>query len=115
AGRITLDTNAQNLGFPATANRGMRHDPTRDVVLLNSATLVPPGWLESLREAAYSAPSIGTVTPLSNDATILSYPSNEHENAIPNLGETIRMGVFCHTANAGRLVDIPTAVGFCVY
>jgi GT2 family glycosyltransferase len=114
-GRITLDTNSTNLGFPASANVGMRHNPSRDVVLLNSDTLVPPGWLESLREAAYAAPSIGTATPLSNDATILSYPSTEHENAIPDLHETARLNALCHTANAGRLIDIPTAVGFCVY
>ena len=63
-----------NRGFPAAANEGMRAAGRRDVVLLNSDTLVPPGWLERLREAAYSAPDIGTVTPLSNDATILSYP-----------------------------------------
>ena len=114
-GRITVDTNATNLGFPASANIGMRHDPVRDVVLLNSDTLLPPGWLESLREAAYAAPSIGTATPLSNDATILSYPSNEHENAIPDLPETMQLNALCHTANAGQVVDIPSAVGFCVY
>jgi GT2 family glycosyltransferase len=114
-GRISLDVNPGNLGFPASANIGMRHDPTRDVVLLNSDTLVPPGWLDSLREAVYAAPSIGTATPLSNDATILSYPSNEHENAIPDLQETARLNALCHRVNAGRLVDIPSAVGFCVY
>jgi GT2 family glycosyltransferase len=114
-GRITLNTNQANLGFPASANVGLRHDPERDAVLLNSDTLVPPGWLESLREAAYAAPSVGTATPLSNDATILSYPSTEHENAIPDLDETVRLNALCHAANAGRLVDIPSAVGFCVY
>ena len=42
-------------------------------MLLNSDTLVAPGWLEALRAVAYSAPDIGTVTPLSNDATIVTY------------------------------------------
>ena len=93
----------------------MRQDPTRDVVLLNSDTLVPPGWLSSLREAAYSASDIGSATPLSNDATILSYPSTERPNAIPDLNETIRLDALAKGANSGRLVDIPTAVGFCVY
>jgi GT2 family glycosyltransferase len=115
AGRITLTTNAANLGFPASANIGLRHDPARDVVLLNSDTLVAPGWLERLRAAAYAAPGIGTATPLSNDATILSYPSNEHENAVPDLDATVRLDALCHAANAGLVVDIPTAVGFCVY
>ena len=115
ANRITLLTMSTNLGFPATANMGMGHDAKRDVVLLNSDTLVPPGWLMSLREAAYSAPDIGSATPLSNNATLLSYPSVEHSNEIPDLDETIRLDAMARRANLGCLVDIPTAVGFCVY
>jgi GT2 family glycosyltransferase/glycosyltransferase involved in cell wall biosynthesis len=115
AGRITLITAAANRGFPATANTGMRHDTAHDVVLLNSDTLVPPGWLASLREAAYSMPDIGSVTPLSNNATILSYPSIDHGNAIPGLSETIGLDALARRANFGCLVDIPTAIGFCVY
>jgi GT2 family glycosyltransferase/glycosyltransferase involved in cell wall biosynthesis len=115
SGRITLLTNATNQGFPVTANAGMRRDATRDVVLLNSDTLVPPGWLALLRDAAYSAPDIGSATPLSNSATILSYPSSEQPNDIPDLSETIRLGALARRANLGCLVDIPTAVGFCVY
>ena len=39
--------------FPASANAGLRRRARgRDVVLLNSDTLVPPGWLERLRAAA---------------------------------------------------------------
>lgn len=113
--RITLLTQTTNQGFPGTANRGMRHDPARDVVLLNSDTLVPPGWLSSLREAAYTAPDIGSATPLSNDASILSYPSVDHANAMPDLATTVALDALAHRANAGQLVDVPTAVGFCVY
>ena len=113
--RITLLSQTENRGFPGTANAGMRHDPTRDVVLLNSDTLVPPGWLAALREAAYSSADIGSATPLSNDATILSYPSVESPNAMPDLTETIRINALSKSSNAGCLVDIPTAVGFCVY
>lgn len=113
-GEITLLAQAENRGFPASVNIGMRHDPSRDVVLLNSDTLLPPGWLERLRDAAYSAPAIGTATPLSNDATILSYPSVETPNAIPDLAETIRLDAQARRA-APPLVEIPTAIGFCMY
>ena len=115
AGRITVLTQARNRGFPASANAGMRHDARRDVVLLNSDTLVPPGWLTSLREAAYSSADIGSATPLSNDASILSYPSSRNPNAIPDLDETIRLDALARSANGGSVVDIPTAVGFCVF
>ena len=93
----------------------MRNDATRDVVLLNSDTLVPPGWLSSLREAAYSAADIGSATPFSNAATILSYPSVDEPNEMPDLRETIHIDALSHVANAGQLVDIPTAIAFCTY
>ena len=44
-----------------------------------------PGWLDRLRRAAYSASDIGTATPLSNDATILSYPKVDGGNPVPGL------------------------------
>ncbi|MGI4975684.1 MAG: glycosyltransferase, partial [Janthinobacterium lividum] len=87
----------------------------RDVVLLNSDTLVAPGWLERLRAAAHSAPDIGTVTPLSNDATICSYPSRERVNAVPDLAGVGRMARLAAAANGGEVVDIPTGHGFCLF
>ena len=60
-------------------------------MLLNSDTLVPPGWLERLRDAAYSARDIGTVTPLSNDASILSYPGPAGSNPRPDQAATNRL------------------------
>ena len=62
-----------NLGFTGTANRGMALS-RRDVVLLNSDTIVTPGWLEALLRCAASDAGIGTITPWSNNAEILSYP-----------------------------------------
>ncbi|MBN8888990.1 MAG: glycosyltransferase [Rhodospirillales bacterium] len=117
ARRITLLAQTVNRGFPGAANIGMRLDAKRDVVLLNSDTLVPPGWLHRLREAAYAAPAIGSATPFSNDATLLSYPAIDLPNAIPDLAETIRLDSLAQRANPGAaaLVDLPTAVGFCMY
>jgi GT2 family glycosyltransferase/glycosyltransferase involved in cell wall biosynthesis len=103
------------LGFPAAANAGMRAAPGRDVVLLNSDTLVPPGWLVRLKEAAYSSRDIGTVTPLSNDATILSYPGPAGTNPVPDQTVTNRLDRLARRANGGALVDIPVGVGFCLY
>jgi len=115
ARRIRLIRQPRNTGFPGAANAGLRAAAGRDVVLLNSDTLVPPGWLERLREAAHSAPDIGTATPLSNDATICSYPSRERVNAVPDLDATRRMARLAAAANAGEVIDIPTGHGFCLY
>jgi len=104
-----------NRGFPAAVNVGLRAARGRHVVLLNSDTLVAPGWLERLREAACSAADIGTATPLSNEASILSYPGEAGQNAAPDLAGTRLLARLAARANAGRLVDIPTANGFCMF
>ncbi|MBK4722816.1 glycosyltransferase [Azospirillum sp. YIM DDC1] len=114
-GRITLLRNPRNLGFPATVNRGLALHPDRDAVLLNADTLVAGPWLERLRAAAWSAPDVGTVTPLSNDATILSYPSGTERPSPPSLPETAALDRLARSVNAGLRVDLPTAVGFCAY
>ncbi|KAA0678279.1 glycosyltransferase [Roseomonas genomospecies 6] len=114
-GRITLLRNPRNLGFPATVNRGLALHPDRDAVLLNADTLVAGPWLERLRAAAWSAPDVGTVTPLSNDATILSYPSGTERPPAPSLPETAALDRLARSVNAGLRVDLPTAVGFCAY
>jgi GT2 family glycosyltransferase/glycosyltransferase involved in cell wall biosynthesis len=114
-GCLVLLRHTTNLGFPAAANTGIRYDPERDVVVLNSDTLVAPGWLGRLREAAYAKPEIGTATPLSNDATILSYPVIGRPNPAPDLAATTALDALTARVNTGRRIEIPTAVGFCVY
>ncbi len=113
--RIRLIRNRRNQGFSASANAGISAASGRDVILLNSDTLVAPGWADDLRAAAYGAPDIGTVTPLSNDATILSYPSATGGNPVPDLRETTRLAGLARRVNGGTVVDIPVGVGFCLY
>ncbi len=113
--RVTLLENESNLGFVATVNRGMALHPDHDVVLLNSDTEVSHEWLDRLRTAAYSQPAIGSVTPLSNNATICSYPRFCEKNALPADADLVRLNHLSAAANAGSTVDIPTGVGFCMY
>ena len=113
--KIALRRHPRALGFPAAANAGILAATGRDVVLLNSDTLVPPGWLERLREAAYASREIGTVTPLSNDASILSYPGPAGTNPRPDQAATNRLDRLAERANGGSVADIPVGVGFCLY
>ncbi len=115
AGRIRLIRHTRNRGFPAAANVGIAASAGYDVALLNSDTLMPPGWLERLRAAAYAACDIGTACPLSNDATILSYPAVTGGNPIPDLADTTRLAALAARANRDAVLDIPTAVGSCMY
>jgi GT2 family glycosyltransferase/glycosyltransferase involved in cell wall biosynthesis len=121
-GRITLLRHVGNQGFPASANAGLRAAfalrPLHDAVLLNSDTLVPrsrTGWIERLRACVHAAPDIGTATPLSNDATILSYPDRDRPGPAPDAAALGRLDALASRANAGLAVEIPTAVGFCMY
>ncbi len=115
AGMITLVVNPTNLGFPGAANAGMALHPDRDVILLNADTLVPRGWIDRLREAAYRSGNIGSVTPLSNRATICSYPEINKDNDLPGDIAWEALDQLCADVNDGRSVEIPTAVGFCAY
>jgi GT2 family glycosyltransferase len=113
--RIDLLRHRTAQGFPAAANAGIQAAAGRDVVLLNSDTLVPPGWLERLRDAAYASDDIGTVTPFSNDASIVSYPGPAGTNKVPDQAETNRLDHAAHRGNGAAIIDIPVGVGFCLY
>jgi GT2 family glycosyltransferase len=113
--RIRLIRHGRNRGYPASANAGLRACAGRDVVLLNSDTIVAPSWLDRLRDIAYGAPDIGTVSPLSNNGTILSYPRRDESNAMPDAAAAAQLARQADRANRGVAVDIPIAVGFCMY
>lgn len=115
AGQITLLRHEKNTGFPGAANTGLLEASGSDAVLLNSDTLLPQGWLERLRDAAYSAADIGTVTPLSNDGTLVSYPDTQFANPIPDLAQTRSLDSFAARIEPIGVVELPTAVGFCMF
>lgn len=111
---IHLVRNPRNVGFVTSVNRGMAAAGNRDVVLLNSDTEVPPGWLARLAAQAYAHPRIASVSPFSNNATICGYPDNAGGPVV--FGQTFtQIDEVCRTVNTGRWVDVPTTVGFCMY
>lgn len=115
SGAVQLLRNAENRGFVASVNRGMETGPDRDVVLLNSDTEVPPGWLERLQQGAYQQDRVATVTPFSNNATICSYPLFCQSSELPAGMDLAQLDALFAQANAGQGCEIPTCVGFCVY
>ena len=114
AGQIRLLVNEQNLGFVRSVNRGMAENPNRDVVLLNSDTWVSEGWLDRLMAPLRDDPHIATVTPLSNNATIASYPNNAIDNAYELEADSGTIDRLAAEANGSTVVDVPTGVGFCM-
>lgn len=115
AGLFTLLRNPANAGFVATCNRGMRLHEDRDVVLLNSDTEVYGDWLDRLVRAAHRDARTGTVTPLSNNATIASYPRFLQDNPYPLEIAYAELDELAARVNAAEAVEAPTGVGFCIY
>ena len=113
--KFELIQHTQNLGFCAAANTGFAEANGCDVLLLNSDILMPAGAIETLKQVAYSVPSIGTVTPFSNEATICSYPDAGSGNSMPDLTTANLFNNLAAKVNGVSCVEIPTGVGFCMY
>jgi GT2 family glycosyltransferase len=106
-----------NEGFTKSANLLVASHPERDVVLLNSDTVVFPHWLDNLSKAAYSLKRISSVTAMSNNATIASFPNWPVGTPI---SEPDARSIAARLSNNDALEHfgihtIPTAVGSCMY
>ena len=114
--RLLYVRRVTNGGFVTTVNLGMIATAPHDVVIVNSDVIVPPLWLERLRDAAYCRSNIATATPLSNNGSILSVPRrNELLQGLPQ-GLTLEEADARIRATSLRLRPIiPAAVGFCTY
>ena len=112
-GRIKLVRNKENQGFVKSANRALALHPTHDAVLLNSDTLVFGDWLARLRAAAYSGPSVGTVTPFTNSGSIASYPNAQGAAISPVYAAALH--AIATSTHPGVSTEIPVGVGFCLY
>ena len=104
---LELLSNDANVGFVSSVNRGIGIT-TRDVVLLNSDTVVTPGWLEEMLEVAYQSDRVAAVAPLSNNGSICSVPEYCRAIAMESLDADLAL------ENLPRSTVVPTGVGFCV-
>jgi GT2 family glycosyltransferase/glycosyltransferase involved in cell wall biosynthesis len=107
--------NKENLGFVKTANLGLSLSAGADVILLNSDTVVTDYWLDNLKQACYQEDNIGTVTPMSNNASICSFPQSLIYNDFPSNKADIPSVGTLFNENPDTVFDIPTAHGFCMY
>lgn len=116
AGAIELVRNQTNLGFAESVNRAlaMRRED-EDALLLNADAELPPGAWRRLEAAAYAAPDIGTVTPLSNNGEYTSVPLRFRDNPLPDPEAIIALDRQAARVNAGVAATIPNGIGFCLY
>jgi GT2 family glycosyltransferase len=113
---VVLVENAANRGFVGTVNDAMRaalaEPDCAAVLLLNSDAEVANDWLDRM-VGHLSKLAVGTVTPLSNNATICSYP-DIGAFPMPRWDDVASVDAAAAEANLGTSVNIPTAVGFCM-
>jgi GT2 family glycosyltransferase len=112
---ITLFRNESNLGFTRTVNFGMSLHPDRDLLLLNSDTIVHGTWLERMRTAAYSDRRIATVNPLTNASHISGYPNRTSNDGVVLEVTDDVLDDLASAENAGMCADVHTTVGFCMF
>jgi len=111
---VTLLTNQTNLGFVKSVNRALQHCDRGDVILLNSDTEVFCESLEEMWRVANSSGNIGTVTAMSNNATIFSYPHQALRCSELDDIAWDELAAEALRSNRGTAIDMPTGHGFCM-
>ena len=112
---IIIIHNNENKGFSNNINLGMDQSKERDVILLNSDTIVTKNWVEKIVECAYSDRAIGTVTPLSNNATLCSVPNFCEENSLPEGMNIDQVAAIVEDCSLKKYPRITVAHGFCMF
>lgn len=105
----------ENLGFVGAVNLALSHAGPGDVLLLNADTIVPPGFLGRLARIARSDAAIGTITPLTNNGELTSWPHPFTVNPTLSEEDVIRTDAAAAACNDGIIVDLPSGIGFCLY
>lgn len=107
---------SKNGGFSEAVNIGMIAAGSRDVILLNSDTVVFDRWIDRIALAAAQDMRIGTVTPLSNNAEICSAPYLGRASTVANIEVAATINLAAGRCNRDDpVVDIPVGVGYCIY
>ncbi|HEO70086.1 MAG TPA: glycosyltransferase [Candidatus Hydrogenedentes bacterium] len=101
---------ATNLGFAGGVNLGIQR-AMGHVLLLNSDTLVVPGWFERLEAALAQADTIGIVGPRTNYASGYQQIDGLSFASYDEIAEFARKLAEEH---AGTLTDVPRLIGFCM-
>lgn len=110
-----LIRNEENLGFAAAVNIALQHCRAGDVLLVNSDTLAAPRCVDRLAAAANLSDDIGTVTPLSNNGELTSFPNPNVANEIDFGVDVAEIDRIAEAVNGDAVVDIPSGIGFFLY
>lgn len=116
---LILIRNDEAKGYTFAANIGMRASTAPYFILLNSDTIVTPGWVDRLYRAMQLDNSIAVVGPLSNTASWQSIPrladnGDWADNPLPQ-GVTVEKMAELVAEYSGYLFpEVPLLNGFCM-
>lgn len=116
--KFTILANEKNLGFIGNCNQMFKEVLAyEDILLVNSDIVAPRGnWIERLVSYLDIDKAIGTVTPLSNQASIYSFPiPNREQGTMGHLSIDQIDELLSSTSpvDISNLVDTPSCHGFC--
>ena len=117
--RLVLHRRDVNRGYTKSINEGVALTGADWLVVLNSDTLVPKGWLDRLHAAARSRPGIGMVGPVSNAASWQSLPAVKRPDGSWSTNDAIRpehldqVQALLDDASERAYPDFPLLNGFC--
>lgn len=107
--------NAENLGFIRTVNKGLKTTIDSDCVIINTDVEVPQNWLSRLFYPLWTFDNIASVTPMSNSATLMSFPKFDH-NDLPEGLSLQQIDDIFNKLNPEKDIYIETVTGhgFCM-
>jgi GT2 family glycosyltransferase len=106
---------SHNVGFPANVNGAFTAAAPADLVVLNSDCVVAEGWLEGLREAAYSDSRVATATSLTNHGSVVSVPERMPTPRLPADWKFDQAAGAVRRRSLRIRPRLPTAIGHCMF
>lgn len=103
---VTFISLANNVGFPAACNKGLKIATGDTLLLLNNDVIVSRNWLGNMLDCLYSSSEIGIVGPLTN------YASGKQQVDMP-YSNVEEMEQQLNEPDARKWVQVDRIVGLC--
>jgi GT2 family glycosyltransferase/glycosyltransferase involved in cell wall biosynthesis len=113
--RVRLLRNPSNLGFVRSANRGFREVVGRDVIVLNSDTVVPPRFAERLAEPLVTRREPASSRRSRTTARSSACPGSCATTPCPTVLDVDAFDALIATTSPRLRPEVVTAHGFCLY
>ena len=112
---ISVINSEINRGFVKTVNKGLLARAYKDVIILNSDTVVPENFVDRLSAAHQLDKQYGVISPLSNNATIFSFPITLEDNKLSEFDEIYKVDSILRQNALEEMYAMPTGHGFCMF